>query len=71
IYGLTILEEIKKDPKLAKIPVILQSGTSDQIEIQKAYNMGIVSFISKPYKKDVVLKAIEQAIQNRQSESIN
>lgn len=71
IYGLTLLEEVKKDPNLAKIPIILQSGTSDQIEIQKAYHMGIVSFISKPYKKDVVLKAIEQAIQNRQSENIN
>jgi two-component system sensor histidine kinase ChiS len=65
IYGLTILEEIKKDPKLAKIPVILQSGTSDQIEIQKAYNMGISSFISKPYKKDIVLKAIETAIKDK------
>lgn len=70
IYGLSILEEMKKDPNLAKIPVILQSGTSDQIEIQKAYNMGIANFISKPYKKDIVLKAINKAINNT-STSIN
>jgi two-component system sensor histidine kinase ChiS len=63
IDGITVLESIKQDPKLSKIPVILQSGTSDQTEIQKAYAIGIVSFIHKPYKKDAVLKAINQALE--------
>lgn len=71
IYGLTLLEEMKKNPETAKIPVILQSGTSDQIEIQKAYTLGISSFISKPYKKDIVLKVIEQAIKNSPPKNIN
>lgn len=63
IDGITVLESIKQDSQLSKIPVILQSGTSDQAEIQKAYAMGIVSFIHKPYKKDAVLKAINQALE--------
>lgn len=71
IYGLTLLEEMKKNPETAKIPVILQSGTSDQIEIQKAYTLGISSFISKPYKKDIVLKVIEKAIKNSPPKNIN
>lgn len=65
IYGLTILEEIRKDPALADIPVILQSGTSDQVEIQKAYAIGISSFISKPYEKEVVIEEISKALQMR------
>lgn len=62
IYGLTLLEEVKLDPKLAKIPVILQSGTSDKEEVQRAYSMGIFSFISKPYKRNVIVAEIRKAI---------
>ncbi len=65
IYGLVILKEIRNDPNLSKIPVILQSGTSDQIEIQKAYAMGISSFIRKPYQRDVVIEAINKAMQEK------
>lgn len=62
IYGLNILESIKKDSKLKKIPVILQSGTSDKSEIQKAYSLGIFSYISKPYKRNIILAEISKAI---------
>lgn len=62
IYGLNILENIKKDASLKQIPVILQSGTSDKAEIHKAYSMGIFSYISKPYKRNIILAEIDKAI---------
>lgn len=62
IYGLNVLAEIKNNPNLANIPVMLQTGSSDEEEIVKAFNMGISCFIRKPYKKKVVLREIDKAI---------
>jgi two-component system sensor histidine kinase ChiS len=58
MYGLNVLSELKSDPMLAKIPVILQSGTSDEREIDKAYKMGIISYVAKPYEKKIILELL-------------
>jgi len=55
MYGLNVLQEMKRDPNLSNIPVILQSGTSDEAEIHKAYDMGILSYIKKPYNKNLIM----------------
>ncbi len=60
MYGLNVLELIKADPKLAKIAVILQTGTSDMREINKAYEMGIACYIHKPFTTKAVLEAIKK-----------
>jgi two-component system sensor histidine kinase ChiS len=62
MYGLNLLNEIKNDPKLSNIPVILQTGSSDEEEIIKAFDKGIFCFIRKPYKKQVLLNKIEKAL---------
>ena len=58
MYGLNFLKKIKANPKLAKIPVILQTGTFDSSEIDKAFGLGIASYIQKPYNKQVVVEQI-------------
>ena len=60
IDGLNVLHEIKKNERLAKIPVILQSSISEGSEIEKAYEMGIVSNIKKPYTKNVMINEIKK-----------
>ncbi len=62
IYGLNVLSDIKNNKELNKIPVMLQTGSSDEEEIVKAFNMGINSFVRKPYKKKIVLNEIDKAI---------
>jgi two-component system sensor histidine kinase ChiS len=61
LSGLEVLSAIRKDPQLANLHVILQSGTSDFSEIKKAEQLGIIRFIKKPYNKDTVLQALEYA----------
>ena len=60
MYGLNVLEKIKEHPKLSTIPIILQSGTSDIAEIEKAYKLGIVSHIHKPYNRQFVIDEISR-----------
>ncbi len=62
IYGLNVLTEIKNNPNTASIPVILQTGSSDEDEIIKAFNIGASFFIRKPFKKKVVLEEVEKAL---------
>jgi two-component system sensor histidine kinase ChiS len=62
MYGLNVLVEIKNCPILSKIPIILQSGTSDQSEIEKAYQLGITCYIKKPYQKQIIISEIHKAL---------
>lgn len=63
-YGINCLQEIKKDPDLRNIPVIIQTGVSDEEEILKAFELGATSFIKKPYNKSLVLLEIEKVFKS-------
>ncbi|AIL65263.1 chemotaxis protein CheY [Rickettsiales bacterium Ac37b] len=62
IYGLNVLAEIKQNPELAKIPVILQTGSSDSAEIERAFTLGIFTYIKKPYQKQNIMYELEKAL---------
>ncbi len=62
IYGLNLLSTIKEDPDFSSIPIILQTSSSDESEILKAFEKGIFSFITKPYQKNKLLDEIRRAI---------
>lgn len=62
VYGLEILEILKTDPTLKKIPIILQTGSFDEKDIQKALELGVTECIRKPYKKNSIVKAIAKAL---------
>lgn len=47
--GFTVFEELKRNKKTAKIPVIFISVLNNDEDTLKAYKMGAVDFISKPF----------------------
>lgn len=61
MYGLNFLSEIKNNLKLSA-PIILQTSSSDEEELIKAVDIGVLSFIRKPYNKKVLLNEIEKAM---------
>ena len=46
--GLEVLQEIKTDPILRSIPVIVLSSSDEPEDIYHSYNLGANSFITKP-----------------------
>lgn len=62
MYGLNLLAEIKKIPKLRNIPIILQTSSSDEEELVKAVDSGVLSLIRKPYNKKILLNEIDKAV---------
>ena len=60
LHGIEVLQIIKNDPSLAQIPVILQTGSSNELDIQEALNIGAVECIRKPYTKNTILTSINR-----------
>tara|TARA_R110002072_G_scaffold251053_1_gene409867 strand:- start:328 stop:756 length:429 start_codon:yes stop_codon:yes gene_type:complete len=56
--GHEVLEKIKKDPNLKKIPVIMLTTSSNQNDIDKAYENHVNSYITKPIEINDFLDAI-------------
>lgn len=60
--GREVLAEIKNDPFLRRIPVVVLTTSNADSDIQKAYNLHANCFITKPVDFDQfihVIKAIE------------
>ncbi|MEB2784118.1 response regulator [Algoriphagus persicinus] len=56
--GLEVLQKVKKDSILKKIPVIMLTTSSNQKDINTAYEYHANSYVSKPMEMDEFLKAI-------------
>jgi CheY-like chemotaxis protein len=56
-YETTI--ELKKEPRLAAIPVLFISGITDQNAIVKCFEAGAVDYVSKPFKRQELIARIE------------
>lgn len=58
VSGLEVLEEIKKDKNLKKIPVIMLTTSSNQKDIEKAYNNHCNSYLKKPLEMKEFMEAM-------------
>ena len=47
--GFQALSEIKDDPKLRRLPVIVMTTSSADEDVIKTYNLGVNSFVTKPF----------------------
>lgn len=56
--GHEILEEIKTDPTLRAIPVVVLSTSEAERDILRAYQLGANSFVTKPMDVETITNAI-------------
>jgi len=61
--GLEVMEEMQKDKKLAKIPVIVISNSGQPVEIDKAQKLGAKDWLIKTeFDPQEVIKKIKKQI---------
>lgn len=48
VDGIEVLRQVKDDPKLRKMPVIMITTTDDPREIDKCHELGCSNYIKKP-----------------------
>lgn len=47
--GFQALREIKDDPKLRRLPVVVMTTSSADEDVVKTYTLGVNSFVTKPF----------------------
>lgn len=51
INGLEVCKQLKSDPEYANIPIIFITASNEQEHIVKAFELGAVDYINKPFKR--------------------
>ena len=64
ITGLEVLRFVRREPKLAKLPVIIVSAKSLPGDIEKGMEAGASVYLTKPVAFLELKKAVEDAIAN-------
>ena len=57
--GREVLEEIKTDDNLKRIPVVILTTSKDEADVLKTYNLHANCFITKPINLDQFIKVVQ------------
>ena len=60
VNGLAVLADIKKDPELKRIPVVMLTVSKREEDILKGYENGCNSFLQKPVEFDHFVELVKQ-----------
>lgn len=60
--GFEVLQQIKDNPLYHHIPIIITTSLDDQESIKKAYKLGAVSFVTKPFDKEILITIFKNLV---------
>lgn len=66
IGGFELCEILNNDPQTRGIPIIVISGFGDMVDVKKAYKLGAVGYLVKPFALSDLSKEITKAIANKE-----
>jgi CheY-like chemotaxis protein len=66
LTGYDVLAQLRSDPALSTLPVILLSAMSDRQHVREGMNAGADDYLSKPYKPAELCDAIDAVLARRQ-----
>jgi two-component system response regulator len=60
VSGIDLLTRIKSDSNLNAIPVVILTGSNEDQDIQKSYDLGASSYLVKPISNEALMLVIER-----------
>lgn len=66
VSGFTIAEEVRADPELAHIPILVVTAADPSVAMQETRARGLNGFISKPIKYHTFANSVAAAIEGKQ-----
>ena len=57
--GRTVLKEIKQDPDLRRIPVVVLTTSKSDEDVYRSYDLGVNSYIVKPVTFDALVDVLQ------------
>jgi CheY-like chemotaxis protein len=58
--GIEVLKDIKSDPDLKTIPVVMVSSSREESDLVQSYKLGVNAYVVKPVDFDQFISAIKQ-----------
>lgn len=58
--GTEVLKQVKADPELRKIPVLMITTTDDPREVERCHALGCSNYLTKPVEYDKFVQSIRQ-----------
>ena len=68
--GLEVCEMLNSDKETQGIPIIVVSALDKEADIKKAYRLGVVGYLTKPYDLNKLLQEINKAISCKQEKQL-
>jgi len=62
--GYQVCQHLKSDPQTLQVPVIFISALNTDWYKEKAYDVGGVGYITKPFKVEEILSCVEEILNN-------
>jgi len=71
VDGYEVCKRIKKDTRVAHVPVVMLSGKDALFDKVKGRMAGAADYLTKPFQTPAVLAAVAQACQPAAAETVN
>jgi CheY-like chemotaxis protein len=60
VHGLDVLEEIRRTPELASVPVVALTSSNAEHDVVRAYDAHVNAYVTKPLDLDEFINAIRR-----------
>ena len=60
ISGIDLLTRIKQDERFRRIPVVILTGSNEDADIQRSYDLGASTYLVKPIFSDALMLVIDR-----------
>lgn len=61
--GFAVFERLRADPGMRRIPVIMLTALAQRTDVERAVEMGVEGYVTKPFEPAELLQAMEKALQ--------
>jgi CheY-like chemotaxis protein len=62
VGGMEVIQVMQKDPRLGRIPVIMQTAKATRQDIEEGLEAGILYYLTKPFAKDELFAIVDTAV---------
>jgi CheY-like chemotaxis protein len=69
LNGMEVMKAVKANPRLASIPVIMQSAATAREQVLQGINAGVYYYLTKPYEEQMLLAIVAAALRDAESKA--
>lgn len=62
MHGYELIAELKRNPELSNIPIIVLTSRAGEKHRQKAFEMGAQEYVVKPFEEEVLLEGVKKLL---------